>query len=325
MSGGSTVRARCPRCGYDLSGVTASWTQSCPLDGVCSECGLAFEWRFVLDPHIVGPSWSVEHWRKGEERAALIRRVLGTWLRVFVPGRLWRSLAMHNRVRLGALLAASASGAVLTYIVISPVAIGIRTLLYEWELSVKGPYRVAPMPLWRTTASVVLWPLTDVNGGHNWFLWPDLLWLATWFALMPLCFVIFRRTLRASRVRPVHIVRISLYGAMSWPLVLMVYAILIVDLQMLAEDLLNGGWWSAYGVGGSDRSGAAAAMTGVVLIGGWYCVFWWRAIGRYLKLRHPLLTALATTIISLLGGVILSGRGEQAWTLVAGLLRIRLF
>ena len=34
----------CPRCGYDLSGEIATWTEACPVRGLCTECGLEFAW-----------------------------------------------------------------------------------------------------------------------------------------------------------------------------------------------------------------------------------------------------------------------------------------
>ena len=40
----------CPRCGYDLSGQVRTWTDACPLAGVCTECGFEVEYRFVLNP-----------------------------------------------------------------------------------------------------------------------------------------------------------------------------------------------------------------------------------------------------------------------------------
>lgn len=42
--------AVCPRCGYDLHGTIDTWTDACPLTGVCSECGLEFIWSEILCP-----------------------------------------------------------------------------------------------------------------------------------------------------------------------------------------------------------------------------------------------------------------------------------
>src|SRR5262245_20022741 len=51
----------CPRCGYDLAGTLALWRDSCPLDGACPECGLAFRWSDVLVPLRLMPRWLLEH------------------------------------------------------------------------------------------------------------------------------------------------------------------------------------------------------------------------------------------------------------------------
>ena len=40
--------ATCPRCGHEQRGVVQSWTHECPVEGVCSECGLAFRWAELL-------------------------------------------------------------------------------------------------------------------------------------------------------------------------------------------------------------------------------------------------------------------------------------
>ena len=40
----------CPRCGYDLGGVVAIFRDSCPLEGTCSECGMALRWGEVSCP-----------------------------------------------------------------------------------------------------------------------------------------------------------------------------------------------------------------------------------------------------------------------------------
>ena len=47
----------CPRCGYDLSGIVASWKDACPLTGICSECVLEFQCRYLLDPRFKIKPW----------------------------------------------------------------------------------------------------------------------------------------------------------------------------------------------------------------------------------------------------------------------------
>ena len=57
--------ARCPRCGYDLRGVVATWAEACPLQSTCSECGLALEWSEVVGARARRPGWCVEFAPRG--------------------------------------------------------------------------------------------------------------------------------------------------------------------------------------------------------------------------------------------------------------------
>jgi hypothetical protein len=56
---------RCPRCGYDQSGVVARWQagESCPLASPCSECGFEIIWRNVFRPTLERVPWLFEHAR----------------------------------------------------------------------------------------------------------------------------------------------------------------------------------------------------------------------------------------------------------------------
>lgn len=58
-NGSSSPPARCPRCRYDLRSAVAGWLDQCPLEGRCSECGLAFAWQEVMDPAKLPHAWGV--------------------------------------------------------------------------------------------------------------------------------------------------------------------------------------------------------------------------------------------------------------------------
>ena len=89
--------ARCPRCGYDLRGLVATWEDRCPLEGVCSECGLKLRWAEVLVPEKFEPAWCVEF---AAGRFAIVRGSIRTLLCSFMPWRFWSSLNMaHGIVR----------------------------------------------------------------------------------------------------------------------------------------------------------------------------------------------------------------------------------
>ncbi len=90
------LTATCPRCGYDLRGTVATWTDSCPLNGVCTECGLEFEWVEFFRPELHGEHWNIERVPTPTQLPlALIR----TWLRSFAPWSFWSRLTMNHPIR----------------------------------------------------------------------------------------------------------------------------------------------------------------------------------------------------------------------------------
>jgi hypothetical protein len=92
----------CPRCGYDLAGQIAAWHPqgdsldgaNCPTQSTCSECGLTFEWRALLNPTISGPTWFLETTRHKFLRATRI-----TWLQALRPWTFWRTISLELRPR----------------------------------------------------------------------------------------------------------------------------------------------------------------------------------------------------------------------------------
>jgi hypothetical protein len=90
----------CPRCGYDLQGLVATWhTQgpdtsgaSCPTAGTCSECGLLFEWRLALSPHLANVPWFVEC----QHAMRLAYSTMRTSIRALFPFVFWRHVALES-------------------------------------------------------------------------------------------------------------------------------------------------------------------------------------------------------------------------------------
>src|SRR6185295_18404627 len=91
---GNPAPPHCPRCGYDLSGAVATWSLSCPITGVCSECGLAFDWRNILDPKNRDVPWLYEHaprwWNIGAALRTLAAIAISVWF--------WTVVRVHHRV-----------------------------------------------------------------------------------------------------------------------------------------------------------------------------------------------------------------------------------
>lgn len=88
--------ARCPRCGYDLRGAMELWCESCPIFGVCSECGLNFEWADLLSTWRVRPRWNVEF---PLQLISFPINVPRTLICSFWPWTFFSSLKMHHEFR----------------------------------------------------------------------------------------------------------------------------------------------------------------------------------------------------------------------------------
>jgi hypothetical protein len=102
MSQTTTILHRCPKCGYDQSGIIDSWTDHCPLDGRCAECGLEFEWSIVMDPSREDLFWYSEH---GRTMRSAVLRTPTTVAMMLLPYRFWHGVTVLADVRLKALAA----------------------------------------------------------------------------------------------------------------------------------------------------------------------------------------------------------------------------
>jgi hypothetical protein len=91
---------QCPRCGYDQQGTLASWhadpaadNAACPLTGMCSECGLAFEWPDLLIPERTICPGLFDH-------APGLNSAAKTMLWILVPWMFWSRVRMHHQFHL---------------------------------------------------------------------------------------------------------------------------------------------------------------------------------------------------------------------------------
>jgi len=90
----SGAEIRCPRCGYDVRGECEGWTEACPIDGRCTECGLEFCWSDLFNRDRAPPKWSTEY----VSRWGIPRAVIAGSLRMLRPRRFWKALPMHRPV-----------------------------------------------------------------------------------------------------------------------------------------------------------------------------------------------------------------------------------
>lgn len=275
----------CPRCGYDQSGEVASWTVSCPVAGVCSECGIDFRWRDVLDPRSLGPPWSFEHAKRGWP-LAFVR----TLLRTLSPGRLWRELKIIHDVRTTRLL----------WLAIVPIVLHHEALAAGVLISQRSTVR------WLSDSipEIVAWPYGRwivVYG--SWTSAPDML---TWWVLpivpMSLTMLLLGQTFRKARARKAHIFRAAAYAVRQAVILSTIVGAAYSAIAWLAGSGMVGMVPATGFVPWLLNSGEAPLSALYLLWLGWW---WWRMTDRYLRLDHALGVAFAALVISGLGEVIL--------------------
>lgn len=154
-------QVRCPRCGYDQRGTVSTWQDTCPLRGICTECGLEFDWSHVLQPEKFEPPWCVEY----APRRVWVKSCVLTYLCSWLPGQFWSRLRMSDRInwkRLTLYLASLAIALVLLqYVVIQTsfaffVRHGFQTQLDAQIASLSSPPRPTEL---RSQDALELWPI----------------------------------------------------------------------------------------------------------------------------------------------------------------------
>lgn len=232
----------CPRCGYDQRGAMATWKQSCPLQGTCTECGLTYDWVDLIKPYRLEPAWNVEYARG----LGMIKSMCTTALLQLLPWVFWRKLSMHHQPRFFRI--------VVYLLLLLPTLYGAFMVSQgvaarnEYHYRPIGPFgtqpQTAPCGSCISELHAVTWssllPFSSISPGmHSPFTrfpapielvetyWLDpysggseslrlagmisMFWLS-WIVLMPLAFALLPQTRRKVKVRWNHILRIALYG-----------------------------------------------------------------------------------------------------------------
>ncbi|MHC5028911.1 MAG: hypothetical protein ACYTGR_19350 [Planctomycetota bacterium] len=284
---------RCPRCNYDLRGTTALWTDTCPLEGVCTECGLSFEWADLFDERRRVPRWCVEY---AASPPAFLRRTAATLLMTFRPWRFWKSLKMSHQIRWTHLVGYLCIVCVTLYLMMC-VAHGVMYRTYMVNLAPR--FGTGFVPSGWETLYVMLQPRTTAFG--RWIspqelfdrYWaPALQGLAAFLivhALCPIGFVTLPVSRRAAKVRWAHVVRITIYGLLlPLPAILCFIGAMSVLFQTsLPRSLLPFILLFMAAV-------AAFAILPLEVV-------WWSvATGRHLKMPHAWGIGAAVVIMSVL-------------------------
>jgi hypothetical protein len=305
-------RPACPRCGYDLSGVVASWHVGCPIEGTCSECGLEFSWRDVLDPRWSVPGWAFEHARRRVLASLVSSAARALWAWGF-----WRRIRMEHPIRGGRLgvwvvvmlLATHAVfGAYNGVYAYADISRARQQLISALSTGQSAQNVVSAGTVWRHTLRAVVWPysgtITSVwaprGGGWMWSTEsrvPARVWLGPLaFSLFPLAYLVLGQTMRRARVRRAHLVRIWAYSLALSPLTLLVWLRVLPQPEPIADLAESLSYLVSPYVAPEWRyvPDWLYVLGEIVAAGG---VFWWCATTRYLRLGHARLTAPIMTVI----------------------------
>lgn len=299
----SEVVPFCPRCGYDQSGTSAAWSDQCPLQGTCPECGLHFEWAdvFILDRKPL--AWLYEH--KPRRSLGLVR-AWRTWGHTLIPSRFWGAVSpMHATSRAVWLWPVVLFGS-LIFLGGTARAIAGCFVRYPWfpyvltgSLAGRPPRPDGPGLLSRLFEFVYLswcYPLWY----HNYANWPRDQYLrqlievwavpaatvaaATVCALTMLC---LRHSRVVAAIRPAHIVRAAVYRLA--PLVIF-YSLFIT--VFILHDFRFGSQF-----GGWDKM-LACTLVAASFVWGW--TWWWTAIQRGWMMPRSRLAAALIGLIDML-------------------------
>ena len=302
--------ARCPRCGYDLRGKLETWKCDCPIDGVCNECGLEFEWGELLCLRRAVPRWNVEYARGWGIVSASIK----TMLVMLRPSKFWRDLKMVHEPRWRRFSALALPMLLLLYL---SFALSVGHVTYKNSLNLNQNSFIAPiLPVVyglyatinpyseRGTARYIatnlhpslFWQEVRIQIGNNQFtpfrgrmrMSVVIVQGMILVVFCPLAFMALPQSLRKAKVRWRHLVRIALYSAF----------IILPPLGLYIRNG-NGGWnfhwwlpqWFV-------PCSLIYLLTGLIL--------WWSlAAKHYLKLPHAWGVGSSMVVLAYLGGMFL--------------------
>lgn len=295
----------CPKCGYDQSGTIATWKTQCPVEGMCSECGLIFLWTNVLNPDHITLSWYCEH---APSLWNAFKRTPATCIRLVVPFVYWRRVTVFMHIKLSMLTCWCLVLIVLAHIA-SSITMGFgRWAEHDWyKYSTLNRTKPLILAEYLSLISNALFsPLITIYGYTNtrfnlyWYSYgyestTDYLLIASFpFGVSLFWLIIIAvipTTRRIAKLRTHHILR-AVIIALTSCILLFEFGRLISALFMLNQPMLN---WLGLVLG-----------AGVVLTTIWHFLFWPAAIIVGWKIRPAKLLVMLGTIAAFLGACTLT-------------------
>ncbi|MEZ6318587.1 MAG: hypothetical protein R3B49_07525 [Phycisphaerales bacterium] len=275
---------RCARCGYDLGGLADAWRDRCPLEGTCSECGLTFAWRDVLNAKYRLVRGFFEH-----GRGLSPWRFVRTLASAFWPWRLWTRVGIESRMVPARCTLFLLLVLMLSYALFAAGSAGLAAWYWApWWGSVS-----------RVDVAVRALARPDRFLGEFGIVWPGgatidvLIGAVTVVLIVPMSYSLLPTTMRRAKVRRAHRVRIATYALAG--------SFFCLAVWLLARAWYVGSYtWSMYWWIGMTGRAMFCLAPPLVL----YSAHWWVATPRYLRLEHPRPVALSMLAIGWLAGAL---------------------
>lgn len=306
----------CPRCGYDQRGRMNTWDSDCELYGICSECGLDYEWADLLVPMRSPPGWCVEYTTGliGSLRSGSL-----TLLMLLRPRKFWRELKMSHVPRWGRIVWLHLVLAFLAYLALS-CGVGL-TSINDWFWR-PGQFSTISVSKGEVFTHTVLTPFSNGSPGTYTILVgrapaatrtlpiPSpreytqmlltineeirvlMLFAGSFILICPLVFLALPVSRRQAKVKWTHVQRITAYSTLLlWPLFI---------ISVLTAGGRAGWAWSSWTYYLLSIAPILCLLMTLYLL-----PFWSLATKHHLRMRHAWGIGLSIWVIALLGSVVI--------------------
>jgi hypothetical protein len=272
-----TFDVLCSWCGYNLRTLTRP---------KCTECGLDFDWRRVLDGAAFQNPFLIEHnWRRRPFRSWWLTVWRSLW-----PNSFWERISLHENVRPGPLIAHFFFGIVTAFVLLhgSAWVLG-RALLYAvgpMKIRLMGAYRAGIRERFYTLATR-LEELAEQPFNEGWSLlgWKVLAVATPFFGTLVLLFAL-RQTMRRYRVRSIQVLRVVAY--IATPVCLwcaLAYLLAYYVLPSLFRFM---------------HFRMVLQISFMVVVWGVFSWYLWRGFRQYLHLPHAAILGMTAALVGML-------------------------
>lgn len=274
----------CPRCGYNLRGLTRAR---------CPECGLDVDWERLLDQHRRRTSFQFEHAgpSAGEICSAWLRTIAAT----FRPARFWRRMSLYDEVRprrlIAFMLGAVAASLVLLHGSAAVVAQVGMTIVRSPAPAARSWWYYFNYPVLSQFNRLASWPW---SGDRRYLNLPIGLALGLIGAAGLL--LVLNQTLNRMKVRRIHILRVTAYTAPPvavWFVVSILLMMIVVTPRVWVRmPLLPRESFSDPALLWRQLVVLGLVVAGVVVMGAYLSI----ALDRYLHLPRPWFVGMTTAV-----------------------------